>query len=83
MCWQNMEKIMNKITDEATVPATSEDRRLLTLTQAANELNVSRMTVSRMCADGRLPLVETRAGRRWVPSAALTVFVKGAKGGES
>lgn len=69
---------MRKMTPgKVIVPTTAEDRRLLTLTQVANELSVSRMTVYRMCADGRLPLVETRAGRRWVPSAALTAFVKG------
>lgn len=55
------------------------DRRLLTMTQAAKELNVSRMTIRRMCNDGRLPVVETRAGRRWIPNTALTNLVKGAR----
>ncbi len=58
------------------LPATG-DRRLLTLMDAARELNVSRMTVHRMCADGRLPVVETRAGRRRIASAALTAFLTG------
>ncbi len=53
------------------------DRRLLTLADTARELNVSRMTVHRMCADGRLPVIETRAGRRRIASAALTAFLKG------
>lgn len=56
------------------------DRRLLTLMDAARELNCSRMTVHRLCADGRLPTITTRAGRRRIASAALTAFVTG-KGG--
>ena len=53
------------------------DRRLLTLTEAAHEISVSRMTIHRMCADGRLPCIETRAGRRRIASAAITAFLKG------
>lgn len=62
---------------EGRVPeAAPGDRRLLTFTDAARHLNVSRMTVHRMVADGRLPVVETRLGRRWVASQALTDFLK-------
>jgi excisionase family DNA binding protein len=53
------------------------DRKLLTLTDAARELNVSRMTIHRMAADGRLPTITTRAGRRRIASAALTAFLTG------
>ena len=53
------------------------DRRLLTLMEAARELNVSRMTVHRMCRDGRLPTITTRAGRRRIASHAITEFLKG------
>lgn len=53
------------------------DRRLLTLMDAARELNVSRMTIHRMAADGRLPTITTRAGRRRIASAALTAFLTG------
>ena len=53
------------------------DRRLLTLTGAAREINVSRATIHRMCADGRLPVIETRAGRRRIASASITEFLKG------
>ncbi|MFA7172638.1 MAG: helix-turn-helix domain-containing protein [Kiritimatiellia bacterium] len=56
---------------------TPSDRRLLTLTDAAHELNVSRMTIHRMCADGRLPTIQTRAGRRRIASQTLTDFLKG------
>ena len=56
---------------------TYADRRLLTLGQAAQVLSVSRMTVYRMARDGRLPVVETRAGRHRVPSHALTALLKG------
>ena len=53
------------------------DRRLLTLAAAATVLGVSRQTVLRMSRDGRLPVVETRAGRFRVPSHALTDLLKG------
>jgi len=62
----------NKQTE--TTPA---DRRLLTLSAAAKELGCARMTVYRMTRDGRLPVVETRAGRFRVPSYALTDLLKG------
>ena len=53
------------------------DRRLLTLAATATVLGVSRQTVLRMSRDGRLPVVETRAGRFRVPSYALTDLLKG------
>ena len=43
----------------------------------AEALGVSRQTVFRMSRDGRLPVVETRAGRFRVPSYALTDLLKG------
>ncbi|MEI8353241.1 MAG: helix-turn-helix domain-containing protein [Lentisphaerota bacterium] len=51
------------------------DTRLLTFTQAALWLQVSRMTIWRMVKEGRLPTVETRLDRYRVPAAALTAFV--------
>ena len=59
---------------EASAPA---DRKLLTLAAAATVLGVSRQTVFRMSRDGRLPVVETRAGRFRVPSYALTALLQG------
>ena len=59
---------------EATAPT---DRKLLTLAAAAAILGVSRQTVLRMTHDGRLPVVETRAGRYRVPSYALTELLQG------
>ena len=53
------------------------DRRLLTLMEAARVMGLSRMTIHRMATDGRLPVVETRAGRRRIPSAALTALLQG------
>ena len=72
-----LEKIEAVFSGKANAQPDTGDRRLLTLMDVARELNVSRMTVHRMCADGRLPVVETRAGRRRVPSAAITAFLKG------
>ncbi len=56
---------------------TPSDRRLLTFGDAAGALSISRMTVYRMARDGRLPVVETRAGRRRIPSQALTALLQG------
>jgi len=65
------------ILDGRSAETTPGDRRLLTLTEAAHELNVSRMTIHRMCADGRLATIQTRAGRRRVASQTITDFLKG------
>ena len=65
------------ILDGRSAETTPGDRRLLTLTEAAHELSVSRMTIHRMCADGRLATIQTRAGRRRIASAALTAFLTG------
>lgn len=53
--------------------------KLLTFTNAAKLLGVSRQTVWRMITEGRLPTIEIRAGSRRVPSAALTALVKQAE----
>ena len=53
------------------------DRKLLTLMDAARATGLSRMTIHRMCADGRLATIQTRAGRRRVASQTITDFLKG------
>ena len=58
-------------------PTDPGDRRLLTQTEAAAILGVSRMTTFRMIRDGRLPAVEIRNGRLRIPSQALTFFANG------
>ncbi len=57
----------------------TRDTRLLTLADAAKALGVSRMTIHRMAAEGRIPTIETRMGRRRVPAFALTDFLEEAK----
>jgi len=52
--------------------------RLLDYKQAADALNVSRQTVRRMIAAGRLPVVEIRAQRFRVPEAAILALVESA-----
>jgi excisionase family DNA binding protein len=52
------------------------DARLLTLTAAAERMGLSRQTVFRMTRDGRLPVVEVRAGRLRVPALALQNLVR-------
>jgi excisionase family DNA binding protein len=66
-----------EILDGKPTENTTGDRRLLTLTEAAQELHLSRMTIHRMCADGRLATIQTRAGRRRIASAELTAFLQG------
>ena len=66
-----------EILDGRLAETTPSDRRLLTLTEAAHELALSRMTIHRMCADGRLATIQTRAGRRRIASAELTAFLQG------
>jgi len=70
-------KVANVLDGKANVQPETGDRRLLTLMDAARELGISRMSVHRMCADGRLPTVTTRAGRRRVASQAITDLLKG------
>jgi excisionase family DNA binding protein len=60
-------------------PAANRDIRLLTFSNAAKALGVSRQTVHRMVAEHRLPTVELRQGSRRVPSAALTALVSRAE----
>ena len=52
------------------------DRKLLSIQQTAQVLNVSRTTVWRLLRAGRLPTVELRPGSRRVPSAAITALVQ-------
>ena len=70
-----LEKIEAVFSGKDKAQPDTGDRRLLTLMDVARELNVSRMTVHRMCADKRLPTITTRAGRRRIASAALTAFL--------
>ncbi len=53
------------------------DRKLFTFTAAASTIGVSRQTIWRMVRAGRLPTVEIRAGRRRIPSSALTNLLQG------
>ena len=68
---------VEEVLDGRSTENTPSDRRLLTLTDAAHALNLSRMSIHRMCKDGRLPTITTRAGRRRIASAAPTEFLKG------
>lgn len=74
---KELEKIEAVFSGKANAHPETGDRRLLTLTEAAHELNVSRMTIHRMCADGRLATIQTRAGRRRIASQVITDFLKG------
>ena len=55
---------------------TPSDRRLLTKTEAAKTLGMSRQTVWRMIKEGRLPVIEIRRGQHRIPSAALTSMIQ-------
>jgi excisionase family DNA binding protein len=64
---------------EPQAKATPTDRRLLTFTDAAQTLGLSRMTIQRMVEDGRLQAIETRSGRQRIASAEITRFLEGSK----
>jgi excisionase family DNA binding protein len=65
------------LSGEIETPTEPTDRRLLTIAQAARELNLSRTSIWRMLRDGRLPFIELRKGSRRIPSEAITALVKG------
>ena len=61
--------------ETATATATPTDRRLLNIRQVAKETGLSKTTIWRLINEGILPTVEIRAGRRRVPSEAVTSFI--------
>ena len=63
------------LSGEAT-RATDTDRRLFSMTQAAEALGVSRQTIWRMVKEKRLPTVEIRKGRYRIPSAAISALLQ-------
>ncbi|MEI7947176.1 MAG: helix-turn-helix domain-containing protein [bacterium] len=79
-----LEKI-DDVLENRTASAESVNTKLLTFSNAATLLGVSRQTLWRMCNDNKIPTVEIRTGSRRVPAAALTALVKRAefKGGQA
>ena len=65
--------------EEPQVKPIPTDRRLLTFTDAAQTLGLSRTTIQRMVDDGRLQAIETRSGRQRIASAEITRFLDGSK----
>jgi len=55
----------------------SQDRKLLNLKQAADELGVSKTTARRLMKEGRLTAVETRLGRKRILSQSITNLILG------
>jgi excisionase family DNA binding protein len=74
---KKIEGVFTGATEAQAQQATPTDRRLLTFTEAAEVLNLSRMTIQRMVEDGRLPAIETRSGRQRIASAEITRFLEG------
>jgi excisionase family DNA binding protein len=70
---EQLKMLEQALSGEKAVEVT--DTRLLTFTEAARWMHVSRQTIWRMVKEGRLPTVETRLDRYRVPTAALTAFV--------
>ncbi len=68
-----LKMVERALSGEKTAEVT--DTRLLTFSEAARRMLVSRQTIWRMVKEGRLPTVETRPDRYRVPAAALTAFV--------
>lgn len=74
---EQLKKIAAVFTGEPTEGTTDPgDRKLLSIQQTAQVLNVSRTTVWRLLKAGRLPVIELRPGSRRVPSAAITELVR-------
>lgn len=76
---------IDDVLENKTASAESVNTKLLTFSNAAKLLGVSRQTVWRMITEGRLPTIEIRTGSRRVPSAALTALINQAnfKGGRA
>jgi excisionase family DNA binding protein len=55
----------------ATPASLEQDCRLLTFTDAAKTMNVSRPTIWRMCKSGLLPCIKIRPGTKRVPFQAI------------
>ena len=67
---------VDSILEGKTTDPASTDRKLLSMTQAAETLGLSRQTIWRMVKEERLPVVEIRTGRYRVPSAAITALLQ-------
>lgn len=76
---KKIEAVFTGATEAQAQQATPADRRLLTFTDAAQTLGLSRMTIQRMVEDGRLQAIETRSGRSRIASAEITRFLEGVK----
>ena len=68
-------QIKNILDGKETATAAPTDRRLLNIRQVAKETGLSKTTIWRLINEGILPTVEIRAGRRRVPSEAVTSFI--------
>jgi len=68
-------QIRDILDGKATETVAPTDRRLLNVRQVAQEIGLSKTTVWRLVNEGILPTVEVRAGRRRVPSEAVTEFI--------
>jgi len=67
-----VDAVLERLPSSTTVT----DTRLLTFTDAAKALGLSRQTIWRMTNEGRIATIEIRSGRRRVPAAALTELVQ-------
>ena len=67
---------VDSILEGTATEATPTDRRLLSMTDTAKVLGMSRQTIWRMVKEERLPVVEIRAGRYRVPSASITAMLQ-------
>jgi excisionase family DNA binding protein len=74
---EQLQRIDAVLEGTATDAPANTDRRLLTFTDAAEVLNLSRPTIWRMVRDGELPCVEIREGTRRISSQAITEFLNG------
>ena len=72
-------RIDNILNGGETAADTPTDRRLLSMTQAAETLGLSRQTIWRMTKENRLPVVEIRRGRFRIPNTAISQMIEEAR----
>lgn len=76
---ENLLQKIDSILDGSGVDTTPPDRKLLSMTDTAEALGLSRQTIWRMCKEDRLPVVEIRRNRYRIPSAAISAMLKEVK----
>lgn len=74
---ERLTKIAGFIRGVEGVPETPKSCRLLTMGEASDRLNISRVTLWRMVRDGAIQFVEIGKGTKRIPESELSRFAQG------